>query len=155
MDNFINNNIEKVIIVLPLILGLSVGYFSKSDKWYYNLKKDIDIPGYIFGIVWPILYIFIGIAYYLALNGKSSDYWIFPIIHLMLNLSYTPLLFTYHKLLLSTIVTTLILITAIYMAYLFYYYDKTGYAYKLLIPYILWLIFANYLAWSLYSLNQS
>ena len=153
MDNFINNNIDKIIIILPLILGFSVGFFSKPDKWYYNLKKNIEVPGIVFSIVWSILYIFIGIAYYLALTGKSINYWILPIVHLFLNLSYTPLLFNYHNILLSSIITLLVLITAIYMTYLFYYYDKTGYAYKLLIPYILWIMFANYLSWSLYFLN--
>ena len=153
MDSFINNNIDKIIIILPLILGFSVGFFSKPDKWYYNLKKNIEVPGIVFSIVWSILYIFIGIAYYLALTGKSINYWILPIVHLFLNLSYTPLLFNYHNILLSSIITLLVLITAIYMTYLFYYYDKTGYAYKLLIPYILWIMFANYLSWSLYFLN--
>jgi tryptophan-rich sensory protein len=155
MDKIIvNDTVAKVIIILPIILGFSVGFFTKPDNWYANLNKaPINVPSITFSIVWSILYIFIGIAYYLALKNKSITYWVFPIIHLMFNLSYTPILFVYHKILLSCIVIIIVLLSAIYLAYLFYYYDKTGYAYILLIPYILWLCFANYLAWSLYFLN--
>ena len=149
-----DKHIDKLIIVLPLIFGFSVGFFSKPDKWYFDLKKaNINIPNITFSIVWSILYIFIGIAYYLALKDKLLKYWIIPIIHLILNLLYSPLLFRFHYILLSSINILLVLLSAIYIIYKFYYYDSTGYAYKLLIPYIVWLIFANYLAWSLYFLN--
>lgn len=153
-DIIVNDNIAKIIIILPLVLGFSIGFFTKPDNWYKNLKKaPINVPNITFSIVWSILYIFIGIAYYLALKNKSIKYWIIPILHLLLNLSFTPILFGFHYILMSCIITLLVLITAIYLTYLFYQYDKTGYAYKLLIPYIAWLCFANYLAWSIYFLN--
>ena len=145
---------KELIIILPVILGFVIGRLFKSNSWYFNLKKSpLTPPGYVFGIAWSILYILIGISYYLALRDKSIEYWIIPVIHLILNYVYTPLIFIYRRLLESAILTTLILITAIIVMILFYSYGNIISA-LLLIPYIIWLSFANYLAWSVYLLNK-
>lgn len=145
---------KELIIILPVILGFVIGRLFKSNSWYFNLKKSpLTPPGYVFGIAWSILYILIGISYYLALWDKPIGYWIIPLMHLLLNYSFTPLLFSFNLLLESAIITLLILITAIIVMILFYSYDRMISVY-LLIPYILWLIFANYLIWSLYAIND-
>ena len=139
-----------ILIIIPIILG----NISKPDDWYYNLKRPkLTPPGYVFGIVWSILYLMIALSYYYALWDKSFDYWIIPIIHLLLNYSYTPLIFIYKRLFESAFITSLILITAIIVMILFYSYGSMISVY-LLIPYIIWLSFANYLAWSVYLLNN-
>jgi tryptophan-rich sensory protein len=144
---------KELIIFIPLIFGFIIGNLSKPDEWYFNLKKPkLTPPGYVFGIAWSILYLLIGISYYLALKDKSIEYWIIPIIHLILNYAYTPLIFMYKRLFESAIITLLVLITAIIVMILFYSYGNMISIY-LLIPYIIWLLFANYLAWSVYSLN--
>lgn len=146
-------NIKLLIIIVPLIIGFIIGNISKPNNWYFNLKKSkLTPPGYIFGIAWSILYILIGISYYLVLKDKSIEYWIIPIIHLLLNYLYTPLIFIYGRLFESAIITLLVLITAIMVMILFYSYGNMISVY-LLIPYIIWLLFANYLAWSIYLLN--
>ena len=61
-------------------------------------------------------------------------------------------MFIYKQLLASAIITLLILLTAIIVIYQFYTYKQYISVY-LLIPYIIWLLFANYLAWSVYLLN--
>ena len=144
---------EKIILILPLLLGFIIGFFYKPSNYYKNLKKPYIPSGIVFSIVWFILYILIGISYYIALKNKPLIYWILPIVHLILNLIYTPLLFGYNELLLSSFVILLTLISAIMLMILFYNYDKSHISYKLLIPYIIWLIYANYLSWSVYSLN--
>jgi tryptophan-rich sensory protein len=89
-------NINLIIIILPLIIGFIIGNLSKPDKWYYSLAKPkLTPPSYVFGIAWSILYILIGISYYLALKDRSIEYWIIPIIHLILTYAYTPLIFIY------------------------------------------------------------
>ncbi len=143
-----------LIIFIPIIIGFLIGYFTKRDNWYNNLKKPALIPpGYVFSIAWSILYILIGISYYLALKDKNLIYWLLPLFHLLLNFSYTPVIFTYHKLFESAFIVLLTLITLIIVMILFYSYKKYVSVY-LLIPYLLWLIFANYLAWSIYDLNK-
>jgi tryptophan-rich sensory protein len=142
-----------LLIFVPLILGFLVGMSSKPDEWYFKLNKPrFNPPSYAFSIAWSILYFLIGISYYLALKDKSFVYWIIPTLHLLLNYLYTPTIFIYRKLLESAFIVSLTLITAIIVAILFYSYGNYLSAY-LLIPYILWLMFANYLAWSVYYLN--
>jgi benzodiazapine receptor len=146
-------NFNLLIIILPLIVGFVIGQLSRPGEWYLKLNKPkLTPPSYVFGIAWSILYLLIGISYYLALKNRSIEYWIIPLLHLVLNYIYTPLIFMYNRLLESAILTTLILITAIIVMILFYSYGNKISAY-LLIPYIMWLSFANYLGWSIYSLN--
>jgi tryptophan-rich sensory protein len=146
-------NFNLLIIILPLIVGFVIGQLSRPGEWYLKLNKPkLTPPSYVFGIAWSILYLLIGLSYYLALKNKSIEYWILPLLHLLLNYIYTPLIFMYNRLLESAILTTLILITAVIVMILFYSYGNKISAY-LLIPYIMWLSFANYLAWSIYILN--
>ena len=43
-------------------------------EWYYNLKKSkLSPPNYVFGIVWPILYLLLGAAWVLS-NSKTFYY---------------------------------------------------------------------------------
>lgn len=147
-------NLSFLIIILPLIIGFSIGYFTKPDGSYRNLKKpNLIPPSYVFSIAWSILYLLIGVSYYLALKNKSIEYWIIPIIHLLINFSYSPVMFIYNKVFESAFIVLLTLITLIIVMILFSSYKKYISVY-LLIPYLLWLIFANYLAWSIYFLNK-
>jgi len=144
-----------LIIILPLLIGFLIGYLTKPDNWYEKLKKPELMPkGYIFSIAWSILYLLIGISYYLALKDKPLIYWIIPIIHLIINFIYTPIIFRYHKLLESAFIVLLTFITLIIVMILFYNYKKYISVY-LLIPYLIWLMFANYLSWSVYALNKN
>lgn len=145
-----------LFIPIPLLLGSLIGNIGRPDKWYNNkLKKpDLNPPNYIFPIVWTILYLMIGISYFLALSKtKDIKNWILPILHLLLNFSYSPMFFYFRELLLSSILTTLILITGLMIIYQFSILDKSLISTYLLIPYIIWLCFANYLSWSIYLIN--
>jgi tryptophan-rich sensory protein len=147
-------NLSFLIILLPVIIGFAIGFFTKPDKWFRTLKRPLlNPPPYVFSIAWFILYILIGVSYYLALKDKSLKYWIIPIIHLIINFSYTPIMFIYKQLFESAFIVLLTLITLIIVMILFYSYKKYISVY-LLIPYLLWLMFANYLAWSFYFLNK-
>jgi tryptophan-rich sensory protein len=71
LSYFMENLITYIIIILPLAIGLTIGaIYGKNwnDPKYKNLKKpEYNPPSYIFGIVWPILYLAIGIIYSYAL----------------------------------------------------------------------------------------
>jgi tryptophan-rich sensory protein len=144
-----------VVIILFIINGIIMyNYPSEPDKWYMDLKKSpLNPPGYVFGIAWTILYILIIISYTIAFGNLDYIYWILPIIHLLLNFSYSPVFFYYKKILGAAILTTLILIFAIITMYIFSF--KSYLSVFLLIPYIIWLLFANYLSWSVYFLNKN
>jgi tryptophan-rich sensory protein len=137
----------------PLILGSTMGALFKPSDWYQTLNKPAFSPPPIaFAVVWPILYIFMGLASYLALVGQKWYYWIFYILQLITNLLFSPFEFGLHNLLAGAILTSLTFILAIITTLQFFYMRK----YKsvlLFIPYLIWLSFASVLAYSVYSLN--
>jgi benzodiazapine receptor len=143
-----------IIIMLFIANGLIMyNVPTKPDKWYMDLKKSpLNPPGYVFGIVWTILYMLIITSYTMALPKLDYVYWIIPILQLLLNFAYSPVFFYYKEIFGAAILTTLILIFTLMTIYIFSL--KTYVAVYLLIPYVMWLLFANYLAWSVYFLNK-
>tara|TARA_Y100000389_G_C17449472_1_gene513752 strand:+ start:1317 stop:1793 length:477 start_codon:yes stop_codon:yes gene_type:complete len=152
------NIIIVILILLPLIIGTLIGYLTnnKYDKERYKMlkKPKYQPPNITFSIIWPILYILIGISYYLGLKNKKIKYWIIPIIGIIINFSYTPIFFGTNKLLISLIIVLLTLIFAILTFIQFYKTNKSKLASYLLLPYILWLIFALILSIEIYNLNK-
>ena len=115
-------DLKNIVIILPLILGFLIGFFTKPGNNYVKLKKsELNPPSYLFGIVWSILYLLIGFSYYLVLKKKSNwMFWIIPIVHLILNFSFSIVFFKFNNLFLSAVVTTLTLITALMVLNQFY-----------------------------------
>lgn len=148
-------NIKHILIFIPLIFGsLIASFFSfENDKEYNKLiKSKMMPPNYIFSIVWTILYLLIGISFYYGINTNNYYNYIIPIIGLIINYSYTPVFFKLDNLILSFVIVLLTLKFAILTFIQFYYYNII--ASYLLIPYILWLIFASYLSYDIYIINK-
>ena len=55
-----------LLTILPLLGGLVVGYLNRNSMNIYNNIKlpSFAPPGYVFPIVWSILYILMGFASY-------------------------------------------------------------------------------------------
>jgi tryptophan-rich sensory protein len=181
----IKNIVTGVVIFLPLVIGLSIGaiYGKKwDDPKYKNLKKpEYNPPSYVFGIVWPILYLAIGIIYSYALYDKrvsntfsipstpvvsgtaityfkDSTYWILPTLALLFNFLYIPTFFGENGLFNGFVVILFCLVFAIATLIQFYFQDNYDpnmkyYAILALLPYIIWLSFASYLSFEIYRLN--
>ena len=136
------------IILIPVVLGGLVGSLTSFD--YNFIKPDFYPPASIFGIVWPILYLLMGISSYIISkelnNEKAMNLYI---LQLGLNLLW-PFVFNINYLV-SFILIIILIITVILMIYEFYKLNKT--AFYLQIPYLLWLIFASVLNLSIYILN--
>tara|TARA_B110000967_G_C18858265_1_gene548465 strand:- start:721 stop:1155 length:435 start_codon:yes stop_codon:yes gene_type:complete len=56
---------DKIIIIIPMITGYLGGFFCGPGK-KAGVKIPARPPGYIFGIIWPILYLSIGYSWYLT-----------------------------------------------------------------------------------------
>ena len=148
--------IFKILFVLtPLILGFTTSAFFKPSEWYKNLKKPEYIPpSNVFSIVWSILYLLFGISMYYGIYYKKFIYWIIPIIHLIANLLFSPIMFGINNLFLAFIITIITLITCIMIIWQLYITKSNNMSIYLLVPYLLWLIFATYLAHDTYMLNK-
>ena len=142
-------------IVIPIALGGLVGLIISQFMDYNTLQKPpLSPPGFIFGIVWSILYLLMGIAYgILVYKGKSDSevskiYWT----QLIINLIFPILFFVFKIRLFSSIWIIILLILVISMVIKFYKKDKIiGYSQ---IPYLLWIMFATYLNIGVYILNK-
>ena len=64
--------IDYVIILIPIILGYSVSFICNPSKSGDNLMiaSNKNVPRVTFAIVWPVLYILIGLAW--AYSRKSN-----------------------------------------------------------------------------------
>lgn len=142
-------------ILIPVVLGGIVGLIISNFMDYNELNKPpLSPPGFIFGIVWTILYVLMGISYgildyknLIDTNTKNIYY-----LQLFVNLLWPIAFFVFKWRLFAFIWLIFLVILIIKMMIEFYKKDKTA-AY-LQIPYLLWSIFAAYLNIGVYLLNK-
>lgn len=129
-----------------------------SYDQYLDYKKPLlSPPAYLFGIVWPILYILIAISYgfifYQAFKGKIAWKITIPFsINLAANFSYTYFQFGLKNYTLATIDILIILTTIIITMVLMW--SRHRWVFYLQIPYLLWVSFATYLQIAVTILNR-
>ena len=64
--------LKKIFLIFPnilLSLPITLSGFSKFDP--SDIKADWQPPGYVFGIVWPILYLLFGIINIRTMNSTG------------------------------------------------------------------------------------
>ena len=118
-----------------------------KSVWYYNLTKPpLAPPDWIFPPVWSILYFSMLVALLLYLfkpaQNKKLGY-IYFIAQLILNLLWTPTFFYLQNIVLALIVIILLDIFVILTIKSFYKVSKISGL--ILIPYLIWILFATYL----------
>ncbi len=145
-------------ILLPLLIGGFSGYATASgiSSWYVGLNKPFfNPPNYLFGPVWSMLYILMGISFYRILQSQDSELKRKAIlifcIQLILNFLWSFLFFRFQMLAISFIEIIIMWISIATMIYTFTKIDKTA-AY-LQIPYLLWVSFAGVLNAAIWYLN--
>lgn len=126
--------------------------------WYPSLNKSVlTPPDIVFKIVWPILYVLMFASlflFYISYDGNDflvSTGFIFFSIQLILNVMWPLVFFRYHKILLSLI---LILLITVFVGLTINQFLKASCtAAFLLLPYLVWLLFASYLNIIIYLSN--
>lgn len=153
-------NLKRFLISLaiPLLVG---GLSALITRGNMDLYSKINVPplappGWLFPVVWILLYALMGISLYLVWNSNTSDdkkriAFILFGVQLFLNFIWSPVFFNMQNFLAALIILTLLWVTTIFMAIAFYKTEK--YAGLIQIPYILWLTFAWYLNFAIYLLN--
>jgi len=146
-------------ITLILFFGMASGYVSNSgyqNLWFAALDKPALMPpGWVFGVVWPILYILLGLAAAVVIGargarGRALALMLF-VVQLILNFLWSPLFFAAHEVTFALYVIVAILVLTILTTISFARIRTT--AALLMLPYILWLCFAAYLNFSIDRLN--
>ena len=134
---------KKISIFIFVFLALIVGGFASSaseDIWYKNLiKSDLNPPGYVFGIVWPILYILMSVAAYRTFEITKNPFFI----QLIFNTMWSWLFFFFQMPFAALInIWILIYLNAVLTIKMYKLEKFSGLLY---VPYVIWLLFASYL----------
>lgn len=142
-------------LFFPLILGSIVGIIISSSIDYNTLNQPpLAPPAFLFPIVWSILYLLMGISYYLFQNNvyknKTLEVFVYYL-QLFINLFWS-IIFFILKWKLFSILWILILLILVFVLILLFNKKYKPSAY-LLIPYLLWVVYASYLNIGIYLLN--
>ena len=143
-----------LIILIPWFIG---GILFRSDSVYYkSLNKPFFAPpGFLFGIIWPILYILIAISIYKIYQNNSfsstKNYNQALLINYFSNQVFSFFFFTIKSPFFALIDTIIVFISSLFLYLETKELDKD--ASKYLIPYIIWNAFASILIISVFFLN--
>lgn len=118
---------------------------------YYNTdyiklnKSKLTPPNYVFGIVWPILYMVMAISF--GIIYQKCNKLCFPLkifmVHILFNIIWTYLFINFKNKLIALIDIIIMIFLLIYCMLEFRKYSIL--ASNILIPYLIWLGFATYL----------
>ena len=136
--------VRRFTLIIAVILAAAIGSMASTsastDSWYLLLNKsELNPPSYVFGIVWPILYILMMISAFLA---HKKIFLIF-IIQLFFNAAWSWLFFRFQMPLIALLDIYLLIAINIYILNLMFRENKL--AFFLFIPYVIWISFASYL----------
>jgi len=161
MERFNIREIPKLIAsILIVFLGAGLGSVATTSEltsWYAALAKPAwNPPNWVFGPVWSILYVLMGIALFLVwregLDRRDVRYAILIFaVQLGLNIAWSVVFFG-----LNSIIGGLVVIFILWLAIwanivAFYVISKP--AGLILIPYLIWVSIASYLNYTIYLLN--
>lgn len=129
-----------IYVFIALIVGGLASSNAANDVWYQELNKSsLNPPGFVFGIVWPILYLLMSISAFRTFANTKNLF----LIQLIFNALWSWLFFAFQMPLIALFNIWLLIYLNIKLSIQMYKQDTlSGY---LLFPYVGWLIFASYL----------
>jgi len=151
--------IAMIAVPLILVLGMASGWLSGSgygSPWFDALvKPNFMPPGWLFGVMWTILYVMLGLALAIILaeppSQRRRNALALFFTQLALNYAWSPIFFAVHDIALAKL--TIFLMAAIAAAAAGQFYRIRPLAGSLMLPYLAWLIFAGVLTSTIESLN--
>ncbi len=146
-------------IALPPLVGAVAGLLTRNAMQDFNvlIKPPLSPPGWLFPVVWTILYILMGISAYLIKTSDAnaeakSDALMIYNYQLIVNFLWSIFFFNFEWRLFSFFWILLLWVLIILMIRQFDKISKTA-AY-LNLPYLLWVTFAAYLNFGVWWLNR-
>lgn len=155
------NTVVKILIGVVVCLGIgflgSIATQTSVNTWFTTLEKPFfNPPSWLFAPVWTMLYILMGVAAGLVWNKGFHHLWVKTALYhfgfqLVLNASWSVAFFGYQ----SPLVALFIIIALIVLVLITFKWFKivSNTAAYLLIPYILWIVFAAALNFEIWRLN--
>ena len=133
------------IVVIQLLAGAS-SLYSQPGVWYDTLvRSPLTPPGFVFGLVWPLLYLLL--AYYGWHLWEQSTTSIAEkrvyLLQMMINLLWSSVFFALQQVSLALLMIAIMILMTIYL--ILKGFQSAYSAWVVLIPYLLWLLFAFYL----------
>lgn len=155
-------NIKKdelaISILLPIAVGVVSSYLTRDAQIMFSVinKPPLSPPGWLFPVVWTILYVLMGIASYIIYqHGKDrkdvKTALSFYIVQLAFNFFWTIIFFNYESYLFAFI--WLIVLWNLVLITIIKFNKISRVASYLMIPYLIWVTFAGYLNLGIYMLN--
>lgn len=145
-----------VCIIIPLAVGVLSALLSRNGMQTFNElnKPRLSPPGWLFPVVWTILYVLMGIASYLVLTDRNASSAALNayILQLIFNFFWSIIFFGLEMYLFAFIWLVILWVLVLITTVLFYRVSET--AGLLMIPYFVWVTFAGYLNLSIYLLNR-
>lgn len=154
----------KFLLWLVCVVGIEItGIISSlfagdiAATYAQMAKPFLAPPGGIIGIVWTILYAFMGTALFLLIIAKvnpafKKQAYIFFGIQQVLNFLWSIVFFGWNLYWVGTVVIVLLVLTVIVCMFLFARIDKRST--YLFVPYLIWCLYAGYLTIGLTLLNS-
>ena len=135
------------LTTLTFLLASSANIVVGDNSWYQSIEKSSLTPApYVFGIVWPILYLSMGVVSYY----KSSKIYYLYLFQLLLNGSWSWLFFYFNLPLIALIdIYLLVVINCLIQQKLI----TNKVLFFIYLPYLLWILYASYLNLIIVLLN--
>ena len=151
---------RNIYILFPsvaLITGAISALITSSNMNLYSriITPPLSPPSFLFPLVWTILYILMGISasiIYINNNKEWNNSLTVWAIQLAFNFIWSLIFFNLQAYLFSFI--WLVILWALIILMITFFYKQSKVAAYLQIPYLLWVTFAGYLNLAIYLLNK-
>lgn len=154
----INKRLLVKCIAIPLLVGGVSAFLTKDSMQIFEEvnKPPLSPPGWLFPVVWTILYILMGVSVYLVIESGAGESEVnnalgIYVYQLIVNFLWPTFFFNFQWYLFSFVWLVLLWILVFVMIKRFYEISRL--AGILQIPYLIWLTFAGYLNLGIWWLN--
>lgn len=148
-------------IIIPLITILVAvvgGYLTSGDmSWYKTLKlPSIAPPGWFIGLVWNVIFILTTVSVLIVWNTmqKNDNFSIIIglfVVNALLNVFWSFLFFNQHLINAAMVEAGLLGLSVVALVVLIWPFSRL--AAGLLVPYAVWVCFATFLNYLIWTLN--
>ncbi len=155
------NKIFKAVltIAIPPVVGALSAFLIRNNVFVYDVlqKPPFSLPNNLFSVVWGVLYLTIGVGLYLFTTAKVSaddkNYGLTVFTFQLLLNFFWPILFFNFRMFLVAFILLIVLFVFVAITVSAFYNAKKS-AGIILIPYLLFLVYAGYLNFGVWFLNM-